>query len=255
MAKTGDKLLIGGAILAGLAAIMWYGDKLVKDASNSFAKGITLPSFSPSVTLPNVNVTLPNINLGITNWTDQAGKIAEAAATGVASVLPGGLAIAGMLGQGNQTPAYTGPTQPASSTRLSSNNTNASRKADIEKNGIGALFSSNPLQPTQNSQPANGSLFSNSVGGGGIWVPDPKVQGGGYYIADNSLYGGSSGMPAPSTPTVPSAPQTFEGKAYSTRGYTGTVGGYHDYLNSQQPGQGDSWLTKAKLNPAGYGIL
>lgn len=247
MAKTGDKLLIGGALLAGLAALMWYGDKLVKDASNSFAKGLQLPNFSvtmPSITMP--NITMPNVNVSLGSGISGLGD-ALSQSQQYKDLQAKYNALQDALNKKVQ-PAYTGPTQPAENTMLWSGNTNAARKADIEKNGIGPLFASSPVVP---SSPAG----SSSAGGGGIWVPDPKVQGGGYYVQDNSLYGGSSGMPSPVVPSSSGSQNTtFEGKAYSTRGYSGTVGGYRDYLNSVYPGQGDSWLTKAKLNPSGYGI-
>lgn len=250
MGKKGDILGIGALLIGGVAAVFFLGESVKKGISQGageFAKNIQLPNFSPSITLPNINVTMPNINLGITN---QGEKIADAAGRGVASVLPGGLALYDYLSRSGQSAANgggsTGPTQSPENTSLWSGNTNAARKADIEKNGIGPLFAASPTVPTSN-------LSASSGGGGGIWVPDPKVQGGGYYVQDNSLYGGSSGMPTPSVPTA--TPSNFEGKSYSAAGYSGTVGGYRNYLNSQMPGAGDSWLTKAKLNPAGYGLI
>lgn len=250
--KTSDEILIGGGLLAGLALVMWYGDKLVKDGSKSFAENLKLPfSGGINVTMPNISVGMPSINLGISGLGDWLNKAAGAAEKGVLDNVPGASAVIAAL---TPQPGYTGPTQPASSTMLSSANTNASRKASVEAGTFwnGGMFTDNSLLP------ASSIKLSTSAAGNGIWVTDPKVQGGGYYVQDNSMYG-KAGMPAQSSPIVPSASSSGSGslaeKSYHTRGYDGTVGGYRDYLNTIFPGQGNTWYDKVQSNPAGYGVV
>lgn len=251
-----DEILIGGGLLAGLALIMWYGDKLVKDGSKSLAENLKLPfSGGVNVTMPNIAVGMPSINLGLSGLGDLLNsKEVKAAEKGAVNTVPGLAAIWDYImnhqtqtqTQTKATTTYNGPLQ-----------SNQERAKAIQDGSFfsGGIFTSSPvgaLNPTSKNQ------VSTSGGGNGIWVTDPKVQGGGYYVQDNSQYGWS-GLPASSAPIVPSASSSGSGslasKSYHTKGYDGTVGGYRDYLNTIFSGQGDAWYGKVQSNPSGYGVV
>lgn len=247
-----DKWLIAGGLIAGLAAIMWYGDKLVKDGSKSLAENLKLPfSGGVNVTMPNITVA-PSVSLDTSGLSQVLGsKEVKAAEQGIANTVPGLAAIWDYINNHQKTQAaptttYNGPLQ------------STQERAKAIQDGsffAGGIFTTNPagsLNPTSKNQTPT------SAGGNGIWVADPKVQGGGYYVQDNSKYGWA-GLPSSSAPIVPSAPSSGSGsldsKSYHTKGYDGTVGGYRDYLNSVLPGQGNSWFEHVQSNPSGYGVV
>lgn len=189
-----DKWLWLGAGLAALAALMWYGDKLVKDASNEFAKGIKLPDLplagGVNVTLPSVNPTInvqaPDMSGVYTGMTDLFKNAMNQAKdqTGLSSleklfqqylgnnkdqgtplggtypVIPGGTPVTGEMPKITEIIKANTPTDPN-------------------------------RQPYENIIPP---LKSTSEGGSGIFVENGNND---YYVKDNSLYGGNSGMPAP----------------------------------------------------------
>lgn len=192
MATTTDKLLIGGGLLAGIAALMWYGDKLVKDASSSFAKSLTLPDIVFPSFNPTINV--PDYSKGINDAMSQAFKLGyEKSILGQSqnSLEELQKLFNGLLPQQQQQPLYnvngtnvykvpvtaTGPSQPQTESWL------PPITQLLAQGGIGTA-----------TAPKKDPVKSTSEGGNGIFVENGDKD---YYVPDNSLYGGNSGMPAP----------------------------------------------------------
>lgn len=183
-----DKYILAGIVIAGIAGLMWYGERQVKNASESFAKALTLPNINvamPSITMPNVSVTMPDINMsgpdinGIAALLGQSHQYQDWNA--------GFEELKKLLGQNQGAPI--GGTYPATKT------TQVPVNYDVinQYNGGGLLpdITSKLSGVIDMKKDTNKST---SAGGNGIFVENGDKD---YYIPDNSLYGGSSGMPAP----------------------------------------------------------
>lgn len=188
-------LAIGGLVaLYGLAWVTGQslgkkiGDGLYGGLSNikmPFAGGVNLTT--PNIYFPDIK--LPDVNIGTASG---GGAITS---------------VWNLVTRKDQVDGYTGTTVPASSTILASANTNSARKAQLDAGTFwqGGVF----VDPDDRDiPPAVTTSRAVDANGGGIWVPDPKVQGGGYYIADNSVYG-KAGLPLVSTEKPPNASSIF----------------------------------------------
>lgn len=203
--KTTDKIIIGGGLLVGIAGLMWYGNKLVTDGANAFAKGIQFPS---------INLSLPSFNPTI-NVPDYS-AVNKSIFDGLQAVY-------------KQTPAYDAEKLygeikgyidslfPQSNNTLYNVNGVKVQKVPVVSSGsqttpdgwlppIQNIFDSGGLFITDNN-----TKKSTSTGGKGIFVENGDKD---YYVPDNSLYGGSSGMPVPQPETVfPEQPKGYYGKS------------------------------------------
>lgn len=216
-----DTLMLGLLGIGGLALAMWYGDKLVKDASNSFAKGLQLPALPLS---GGVNVTLPSFSPNITVQTPDITKYgdyfkAAAEQTYNTSPIGSGLNTLQVINdfvnqQLNkpqvQAPLYTVNQHPIYSVPVSQVKTIPTDTGSFLPDITGILQKGLTLKEVK-PQPNK----STSEGGNGIRVENGDND---YYVEDKSLYG-DKGMPAPQQPApiLPSVEQGYYGKSGEER--------------------------------------
>lgn len=245
-----DKWILGAAGLVGIAALMWYGDREVKNASETFAKNLSLPSFNfaPNVALPNISI-MPNISTpdmsGLFGFLQNSQQYKDYNSMWDA--------LNKALGQNLGTPI--GGTYPiVGNTQQVLFDNKVISQYDNTSNGLlpnifGGLMLKNDTavkQPTKTT----------SQGGNGIFVENVDND----YLAPDSLSGyaqhlvGGTSNPyyneleqqLATKNTAPASITSIEDNIYNTKGYSGTVSGYRDVLNSQIRGAGDKWLNRIK---------
>lgn len=246
--KSGDKWLLAGGAIIGLAALMWYGDREVKNMSETFAKNFKLPDLPlagginvtlPNITMPNVNVTMPDIN------------IATPDLSGLGTLLGRSQQAQDLTAQWNAFQSLWNNTFNNQGTPLGGKYPvvyDASYKppqvASDYLPPIQDMLKQGGLFVSKNDKAVKPATKSTAEGGNGIFVENGDKD---YYVQDNSMYG-RAGMPMPesliSKPQL--APIDMMSQNYSSRGYNGTVGGYVDELNKAQPGAGDRWISRIK---------
>lgn len=187
-----DKWILAGGAIALLAGLMWWGDKVVKDASSEFAKGLKLPDLPLS---GGVNLTLPSFNPTVTvaapdlsgatslfkTVLDQGYKnsIAGQTQNSIDELMKW---LQGLSSQG--TPL--GGTYPVST----SGTPVIGSMPDIT--GIFKAANQATLDPGRTPYPSVQAPRSTSEGGNSIFVENGDND---YYIPDTSMYG-KAGLPA-----------------------------------------------------------
>lgn len=184
-----NKWLLAGAGLVGLAVLMWYGDRAIKTGSESFGKGltsglkfpdlsVTMPSFNPTVTMPNISLQMPGVNI----FNNDLQKAMDAAAAGVKSNIPG---LNGVMSLFDSQPAQV----PTVNRLELPKTTPYNYQLDLTQINNPNMWSSSPGVTGMAKRPK-----STSEGGNSIFVENGEND---YYVEDKSLYGGNSGMPTP----------------------------------------------------------